>query len=248
MDRSGSRDRSRLADHRDLIRDLENRLGGLSAAECAPVEVGTLTDWPQPAWYGDRADAFFRLITAAFSCDLTRVATMVLTQPETASFGGPSELDAHEYAHNAPTDATAEQVMTDYHSYHAGQFAQLVEMLRSVEEGSGTLLDNTLVVWCGELTTGDHSFVNMPIVIAGNGGGALARDRYVRWAPTEPTTHRGYGSWDGLSAFSGPAHNKLLHSLAQTMGLELNQIGESSMSGFNGESVDLTGVLDRIWV
>jgi hypothetical protein len=52
--------------------------------------------------------------------------------------------------------------------------ARLAAALDAVPEGSGTMLDNTLVVWANEQGRGDHSLDNIPIVLIGKAGGAIA--------------------------------------------------------------------------
>jgi len=56
----------------------------------------------------------------------------------------------------------------------AGKFAKLVGLLDSIQEGSGTLLDNTATMWLPELSDGAaHNINNLPILIAGSCGGYL---------------------------------------------------------------------------
>jgi hypothetical protein len=59
--------------------------------------------------------------------------------------------------------------------YYAGCVAKLATALDAVPEGSGTMLDNTLVVWANEFGRGDHHLENVPIVLIGRTGGAIAR-------------------------------------------------------------------------
>ena len=80
-------------------------------------------------------------------------------------------------------------------------------MLDEVPEGSGTLLDNTVVVWTSELSSGNnHSMRNMPYVIAG-GASYFDTGRYVR--------------------FGGDDHSRLLVSLCHAMGLtDISRVGD----------------------
>jgi hypothetical protein len=73
-------DRKKLDLHRDLVRDLEKRVGTLSAAQC--TAPGQPTDVPleESGWYRKRHDLFTSLVTTAFACDLTRVVTMFMAE------------------------------------------------------------------------------------------------------------------------------------------------------------------------
>ena len=59
--------------------------------------------------------------------------------------------------------------------WYAGCVARLALALDAIPEGSGTLLDNTLIVWANELGRGDHNQENIPVVLIGKAGGALPR-------------------------------------------------------------------------
>jgi hypothetical protein len=61
------------------------------------------------------------------------------------------------------------------------RFAQLVEKLKGTPEGEGTLLDNCLVLFGSGLSSGgQHSRANLPLVLAGKGGGRVRPGRHLR--------------------------------------------------------------------
>ena len=59
--------------------------------------------------------------------------------------------------------------------WYAGCVARLALALDAIPEGTGTMLDNTLIVWGNEPGRGDHNQENIPIVMIGKAGGALPR-------------------------------------------------------------------------
>jgi Protein of unknown function (DUF1552) len=62
----------------------------------------------------------------------------------------------------------------------AGKFAKLVGLLDGIQEGTGTLLDNTATMWLSELSDGAaHNLNNLPILIAGSAGGYLKQGAAV---------------------------------------------------------------------
>ncbi len=129
-------------------------------------------------------------------------------------------------------------MMTRYAQTHAQQFAELLGVLDAVPEAGGTLLDHTAVVWLGELGNGLHDFHPWPAVIGGGACGAFPVDAYIHYAqdivspnPITPTR-------------IGPAHNKLLVSLCQGMGLPgVTRVGRTRSQTHLGEPIDLTGAL-----
>ena len=97
--------------------------------------------------------------------------------------------------------------MTKIYNWYAQKVAEFLHILDSIPEGNGTVLDNTLVVWGSEVGRGyDHSFFNMPFVLAGGGAGAIEMGR----------------QYD----FPEQAHNRLLVSICQAMGMSTNAFGE----------------------
>ncbi len=76
-------------------------------------------------------------------------------------------------------------------------------------EGDGTVLDNTVVLWCNELSDGRfHTHQNMPWLLAGSAGGYFRTGRYMQYA--------------------NKSHNDLLLSLCHAMGVEDETFGDPS--------------------
>lgn len=235
----GMEDRAKLELHRDLIRDLETQLQTAGGLTCDPqVAPGGGSFWSAPA---QGMAAFQQLAAAAFSCGLTDVVTLRAGDIRNEDIGAPAGNLHNDFAHNTHLDPGAAAVMTDFHIWYAQRFAELLDLLDSIPEGGGTLLDNTLVVWTNELSTGNHHHSDMPIVLAG-GTGVLNPGRIVRWAPQ----HEVQGPW-GTDRVGAP-HNRLLVTLANAMGDSRNQVGVSSVGLAGGGSLDCTGPLDRICV
>jgi hypothetical protein len=62
------------------------------------------------------------------------------------------------------------------------QFAYVLQRLANVQEPGGSLLDSSLVFFSSEIEDGDaHRHTNMPILLAGRGGGAVAPGRHLRF-------------------------------------------------------------------
>jgi hypothetical protein len=92
-------------------------------------------------------------------------------------------------------------------TWYAQQFAYLLQKLDSVQEGEGTMLDNTVVMWCNELGNGNtHARKKLPLVLAGSAGGYFKTGRFLKYASATP-------------------HSKLLVSLCQAFGLARDSVG-----------------------
>lgn len=230
-------DRAKLDQHRELVRGLEQRVNGLATATCGST--------PERAEdYGDYERDFANhrdVAVAALACDLTRVVSIQMGQLTTEQLGRPPG-DVHaEYAHEIYTSREGEEAMTEYGRVHAAHFASILAALDAVPEGSGTLLDRTVVVWMSEMADSWHGMDRYPVVYAG-GGGVLNRGVYAHYARTSP--YRGLVPVeDGLM---GIPHQKWLQTLMTGMGAPTNAIGVTSVRGSDGMPIDCTGTLAEL--
>jgi hypothetical protein len=181
----------------------------------------------------DSISAFTSLATAAFACDATRVITFDIDQLASSMFGVD---DIHGFLHgvddnywyaygdnyggiapSAKDPANIDKGIKFYSAY-AQFLANLLQQLDSVAEPDGsTLLDHTMVVWCGEIGSSNHGNNMVHYLLAGGGKtGFLKTGRYLK-IPS-------------VDAFVGAAHNNLLVSLANGMGLtDVHTFGNPSL-------------------
>ena len=144
------------------------------------------------------------IVAHALACDVTRVASLQI------SYGFSNVTHTwlgHDTAHHTMSHDETDRMreLEEIDTWYATQFQYLLEKLAAVNEGNGTLLDNTLVVWGRELGTTAHRMERVPFVMAGGAAGAITAGRYLN--------------------FDGQEHAKLLVSIAQIMGLGISSVG-----------------------
>lgn len=206
----GGEDRQKLEHHLEALGEIEARLEapGLLGGVCALPELGE----PLDVYANDNFPAIGRLqmdlLTMALACDLTRIASIQWSATEAGkvfTWLGQSETH-HALSHSHPSDEQGKLQLVDIGRWQAEQLAYLLGKLDAIPEGAGTLLDNTIVLWCTDVSEGqNHSRRDMPYVIAGGGGGALRTGRLLRYA--------------------GDPHNNLLVTLCNAMGVEVSTFG-----------------------
>lgn len=213
----GMDERIKLEAHLDAIRTLEHRLdGAVSAVDCGGLAAPTLADSRTNERFPEVGALQMDLLVAAASCDVSRVLSLQWSHtvsPAILSWAGVGE-GHHELSHkdDGNTQGVADFVASE--RWFAEQFALFLDKLAATQEadGSGSLLDTSTVVWAKEL--GDsrlHDFASVPFVIAGGGNGYFAPGRYVKFA-NEP-------------------HQKLLVSLAHSVGVEIDSFGVADITG-----------------
>jgi hypothetical protein len=183
----GVRDRTKLQEYLESVRDAERRIQQAEAQNDLQLPI---VDQPvgAPAAFEDHAKLMFDLMVLAYQSDLTRVITFMTgreysgrTYPE---IGCP---EAHHPTSHHKNDPELMSKLTRIETLHSTLFAYYLEKLRNTPDGEGSLLDNvTIMFGCGMSDSDAHSFASLPILIAGGGAGQLKGNQHVRCAAGTP--------------------------------------------------------------
>jgi hypothetical protein len=186
--RLGPSERAKLDYHLTAIHDVESRLKATNTckAPAPPPDYLALdpnAELNEDTYIPQMVDNLIDLAGLALQCGVTRIATMQF------GYGGGKwkfdwkgiGINCHDYvAHLDTSDVGSSPLNTQrvvlMNQYYASRVARFATALDAIPEGSGTMLDNTLVVWANEFGRGDHNQEKVPIVfIGGTGGGQLAK-------------------------------------------------------------------------
>jgi hypothetical protein len=157
------------------------------------------------------------LVVLAFQMDKTRIATLMLNNDlSQMNFGfipgvqGALHLDLTHNGHAPEIEA----MYLRTNQFHIQQFAYIVDRMKNIDEGAGTtLLDNSMMIGGSNLFDGDsHGADQMPLLLAGKGGGAIEPGRVLDYSENEV---------DGRRACS------LYLSIMDRMGVELDRFGDT---------------------
>lgn len=161
---------------------------------------------------------FMDLISTAFQCNLTKVATLSFGYPGGGDAGGLRMpwlgfTDPLHFVSHHGGDATKLDKYKRMSTWIAGQIAGLMDRLAAIPSatGTGTLLDETTIYWFNRHGDGDsHANFALPNVILGGTGGYFRTGRWLQMPKTNPT--------------------KVLISLANAMGVSVSSFGEQGLS------------------
>ncbi len=175
----GYDDRPRLDRYLTSVRELELRITQFGTE---PACVGA-DDPGLNAEIEVRTDHMSELMALAFACDLTRVTAF--TQGHGASSTTYDFLgittDHHTLSHHGGMPGRIADLVT-IETWEIERFAHFLRALASHEEGTGTLLDNTFVVFGSEISeSNDHLMTDLPVLVAGRGGGAHLPGRHLSY-------------------------------------------------------------------
>ncbi len=182
----GRTDQRKLDEYLTAVRDLERRI---ETAHHANLQLPA-TDKPTgiPNKFAEHARLMFDIMVLAFQTDTTRVATFVVRHdgsnepyPEVGVKQGHHDLSHHG------KDPEKLQNLSKINRFHAEQFAYFLRKLKETKEGSGSLMDNSMIVYGSGLADPDHhDHGNLPILLAGRGGGTITPGRHIRFEKDTP--------------------------------------------------------------
>ncbi|MBX5496383.1 MAG: DUF1552 domain-containing protein [Bryobacteraceae bacterium] len=190
----GSADRHRLDEYLSVVRSLEERLERASKPEendWKPLaEIDGEAKPPEvPKDHTEHVRLMLDMIALAFRTDTTRITTFMFgnaVSNQNFSFlegvsGGHHSLSHHE---NDPDKLRQYQLIN---RWHVEQYAYLLGKLREAKEGEGSVLDNSMILFGAGLRDGNkHDPHNLPILLAGRGGGRIDTGKHLVYTPDTP--------------------------------------------------------------
>jgi hypothetical protein len=177
-----ARDKDKLDEYLTSVRQVEARIQkSESFGPARDPDRETPTGIPPD--YAEYLQTMMDLLVLAFQTDSTRVATLLLAHDgSNRSFSdiGISE-GHHDLSHHQDKEDRIQKV-AQIDAWYAKQFAKFLEKLQNTKDVDGnSLLRNSMIVYGGGNADGNrHTHSNLPIVLAGTGGGALTTGRFVK--------------------------------------------------------------------
>jgi hypothetical protein len=177
-------DRLRVDEHLAGVRDIEHSIAALPP-EYRHVEPpnfeGDPKDWPRIARL--QSD----LLVQALATHQTRVASYMLTKCQGLSrfpWLGYTSARHHDYTHTkgklGADGVEGQKVLRDICKWHVQEFAYLLDRLKAVPEGDGSVFDHTLVTFVHEHAEADpHKNTGLAMILAG-GVPKLAKGTHTR--------------------------------------------------------------------
>jgi hypothetical protein len=129
------------------------------------------------------------IIALAFWSDASRVSTFMFgnsVSDRNFSFLDGVKGNHHSISHHMDKPEALEEY-SRIAAWHVAQYAYLLGRLQSIKEGDKTLLENSMVVFTSDLRDGNrHSPKNLPLVMAGQGGGKIRTGQHLVFEKETP--------------------------------------------------------------
>ena len=206
----GRTDQQKVDEYFNSVRELEQRVS--RSEHIAKIETPDFkTPDSTPSDVREHIRLMYDLMALAFQTDTTRVITfMVANEGSNRSYRMVDVNSGHhELSHHRNEDDKVKQLKR-IDRFLADEFGRFVKNLKATPEGAGSILDNSMIMYGSGLSDGNrHQHDNLPIVLAGRGGGTIKTGRHIRLASETPL-------------------NNLFVSMLDRMQVKIHSLGDST--------------------
>lgn len=211
MGKLGATDRRKLDEYLYGVRQLERRVESSEFLE--RLDMSLIPDAPdeKPSDFVEYARLMFDLQVLALQTDQTRVITFMIggegSNRRHTEIG--VEGEHHGLSHHLNDEQKIEQ-LAKINKHHVEQFAYFLDRMKATEDGDGSLLDHSMVLYGSGLSDGNrHQHHDLPLLLAGRGNGTLKPGRLLVYEKKTPM-------------------NNLLLSMLDRMGIHGEELGDAT--------------------
>ncbi len=205
------RDKQKLDEYFVSVREIEQRLEAAERFGAAP-DPRIATPAGIPASFEEHVQMMFDMMILAFQTDSTRVATFLLAnEGSNRTFPEAGIVEGHHYLTHHQNKQDMIDKVAEIDRWYMKQLAQFLEKMDQTTDVDGkSLLHNSMIVYgSGNADGNRHTHTNLPVILAGSGGGTLTPGRFTK--------------------FGGVPMSNLLLSLADRMGAQgVERLGDST--------------------
>ena len=182
-----AQDRHKLSEYFEAIRDIERRIQNAEGQRDRELPV---VDQPQgiPSSFKEYATMMFDLMVLAYQADLTRVCTfMVGRELSNRTYPEVGVPEAHHLVSHHQHNPDQLTKLAKINVYHTQLFGHLLARLRTTQDGDGSLLDHSTILYGSGIGDSDrHSHTDLPILVLGGAAGQIKGGRHITLAPETP--------------------------------------------------------------
>ncbi len=207
----GRGDQHKLDEYLTGVREIEQRIQRTERFGPLP-DPHADTPAGIPGNFGEHMDLMYDLLAMAFETDSTRVSTLLLAgDGSNRAYPQIGIPEGHHYCSHHRNDEALMEKIGQIDRYYMERFARFLQKLEEKKDVDGrTILQNSMIVYgSGNADGNRHTHENLPIILAGGGGGTLQPGRFL--------------------TLGGKPMSNLFLSMTDRMGVTgLERIGDSS--------------------
>lgn len=208
----GASDRRKVDEYLTALRETEV---GIQQEQKFKVQMPKASNMEKPEGipgdFATHVQLMYDLLAIALATDSTRIATfMVLREGSNRSYPWLGVNDGHHEISHHGGNAEKMAKIAKINQWHMERFADFLAKLKTMREAGGTVLDNSMIVLGSAIADGDrHAHDDLPVILAGGGGGAVKPGRHVQFAKETPMTN-------------------LYTTMLRHMGVKADKVGDST--------------------
>jgi hypothetical protein len=184
----GARDRSKLSEYLDAIRDVERRIQK-AEEQNASVKVPVIVrPAGVPAELEDHVKLMMDMQVIAFQADLTRVITfMIAHEGSSRSYPQIGISDGHHPCTHHQNDPEKIEKTTQIDTYHVKLLSYYLDKFKNTQDGDGSLLDHSMILYGSSINDGNaHTHHHLPLALIGGARGQLKGNRHLVFPEETP--------------------------------------------------------------
>ncbi len=208
----GATDRRKMDEYLTGLRETETAIQQEAKFKATAPKPSSM-EKPEgiPGDFTEHVKIMYDLLALALQTDATRIATMMVQHDgSNRPYPWIGVTDGHhDLSHHGNSQEKKDKI-AKINRYHIEQFGYFLGKLKAMREGSGSVLDNSMIVCGSAIGDGNaHNHNELPVILAGGGGGTLEPGRHVRYDKDTPMTN-------------------LYMSLFDRMGVKTDRMGDST--------------------
>jgi hypothetical protein len=203
-------DQKRLDAYLNDVREIERRIERTGQQLSADLDIPP-TPTGAPKDFEEHIKLMFDLWVLSWQADITRISTLMMSKDLSGTVYPKSGVrDAfHTLSHHSNIKDNMDR-FAQLNKYHVSIFTYLLEKLKKTEDGPGSLLDHSMILYGSAMSDGNqHNHGPLPVILAGNATGKLKGGRHIRNA-------------------ADTTMSNLLVSLSNIMGVNIEKFGDST--------------------
>jgi hypothetical protein len=173
-------DRARVNDYLDSVREIERRIETLEKQQTAQIDLPE-TPGGIPEDFDEHLKLMFDLAALAYQAKMTRIVSMMMVREATTRtypfIGVPEAF--HPASHHQNNMAKMERVSI-IQAYHSEIFARFLGTLEKTQDGDGSLLDHSVIVYGSNMSNSNqHNHFPLPMALAGRACGKIKGGQHL---------------------------------------------------------------------
>tara|TARA_Y100001960_G_scaffold313700_1_gene377022 strand:+ start:155 stop:1501 length:1347 start_codon:yes stop_codon:yes gene_type:complete len=208
-------DKVKLDEYLTAVREIEQRIEKSEKEHALKPNILASIEKPDgvPTDYGEHIRLMGDMMILAFQTDVTRISTFMLANAgSNRSYRNIGVSEGHHSLSHHQNDKVKLEKISKINTFHVEQLSYIIQRMKSIREGEGSMLDNTMILYGSGISDGNkHNNENLPIVLAGRGGGLVQPGRHIQYREDTPL-------------------NNLFVSMLNQMGANTNSFNDSTGS------------------